>query len=449
MQKLKAKFIEGCLARDMEKPKVEKIWHDWEAFAEYAFNKSHSTCYSYVAYQTAYLKAHYPAEFMAAVLTNNLSNIEEISKLVEESKRMNIPVTGPDVNESQLKFTVNAAGEIRFGMGAVKGVGEGAVEAMIEERTENGPYSSIFDFMKRINLRTCNKRVVESLAKAGAFDGFENIHRAQYFFVDKDNTSFIEKLIKFVTSYQENKNSSQVSLFGDENGVDNLPDPEMPECEKWSNLQQLKYENEVTGFYISGHPLNEHSLAMQYFCNTKIEKLNESLRNFVNKDVTFGGVVTAVQHNVAKNGNPYGRITIEDYNAEIQITLFKEDYLSFKKYFELGLFIYVKGKVTIPTWKKEDNPDPDFKITEMMMLSNVLEKYAKSITVEVEKEDVNTALVDLLSKIVFDKAGTCTLKIKIRNSNSKALELQSNKYRVNVVDFVHEAKNYDMKVTLN
>ncbi len=449
MQKLKAKFVEGCVERGMEKQKIEKIWHDWEAFAEYAFNKSHSTCYSYVAYQTAYLKAHFPAEFMAANLTNNLSNIDEISKFVDESKRMNLHVIGPDVNESQLKFTVNSTGEIRFGMAAIKGVGEGAVEALIEERTSNGPFLSIFDFMKRINLRTCNKRVLESLAKAGAFDGFKNIHRAQFFYVDKENSSFIEKMIKFVTSYQENKNSAQISLFGDENGDDVLPDPEMPECEKWSNLQQLKYENEVTGFYISGHPLDEHRLVLDNFCNTKIEKLNESLRSFVNKEVTFGGVVTAVQHNVAKNGNPYGRITIEDYNAEMQITLFKEDYLNFKKFFEIGLFVYVKGRITIPTWKKESNPDPDFKVVEMMLLSDVLEKYAKSITIEVDKEDVNTALVDLLSKIVLDMSGSCALKIKIKNSNDKAIDLVSNKFRVNVVDFVHEAKNYDMKVTLN
>lgn len=449
MQKLKAKFVEGCIARDMEKVKVDKIWHDWEAFAEYAFNKSHSTCYSYVAYQTAYLKAHYPAEFMAANLTNNLSNIEEISKFVEEAKRMKISVLGPDINESQLKFTVNKAGEIRFGMGAIKGVGEGAVEAVINERNENGPFQSIFDFMQRISLRTCNKRVIESLAKGGAFDGFAPMHRAQFFFVDKDNTSFIEKLIRYATKFQENKNSAQVSLFGDENGVDNMPDPDLPVCEKWSNLEQLKHENEVTGFYISGHPLDEHSLALKHFCNTKIEKLNESLHNFLNKEVAFGGIVTAVQHNVGKNGNPYGRITIEDYNASIQLTLFKEDYLKFKMFFEMGLFLYIKAKISIPTWKKEENPAPDMKITEMMLLSNVLEKFARSITLEIDLDDVNSALIDLLSKLVVDKAGNCTLKVKIHHHNDKTIELMSNKYRVNVVDFIHEMKMYDLKVTLN
>lgn len=450
MQKLKAKFIDGCIAREMEKPKVEKIWHDWEAFAEYAFNKSHSTCYSYVAYQTAYLKAHYPAEFMAANLTNNLSNIEEISKFIEEAKRMKISVLGPDINESQLKFTVNKAGEIRFGMGAIKGVGEGAVEAIIDERDKNGSFLSIFDFIKRISLRTCNKRVIESLAKGGAFDGFAPMHRAQFFFADKDNTTFIEKLIRYATKFHENKNSAQVSLFGDENGQDNMPDPDLPECERWSNLQQLKYENEVTGFYISGHPLDEHSLVLNNFCNTRIEKLNESLRNFVNKEVTFGGVVTLVQHNTAKNGNPYGRITIEDYNAEIQITLFKEDYLTFKRYFELGLFVYVKAKVSIPTWKKEENPEPDFKVVEIILLSEVLNKFAKSISLEIDESDVDSAFVHLISSLVEEKSGTCSLKVKIKYNEGKTIDLVSNKYRVNVVDFVQEIKEMkNLKITLN
>jgi len=449
MQKLKAKFADGCVERGMEIEKVNKIWHDWEAFAEYAFNKSHSTCYSYVAYQTAYLKAHYPAEFMAANLTNNLSNIEEISKLIEESKRMKINVLGPDVNESQNKFTVNKAGEIRFGMGALKGVGEAAVEAIIDERNESGNYTSIFDFMKRISLRSCNKRVVESLAKGGGFDSFNNIHRAQFFFVDKDNTSFIEKLIRYGTNFQESKNSAQASLFGDENGMENLPDPDLPACEPWNNLEQLKHENEVTGFYISGHPLDNYSLVLSNFCNVNIGKLNESLRNFLNKDVSFGGIVIAVQHNVGKNGNPYGRITIEDYHGQIQLTLFKEDYLKHKHFFEIGLFVYVKANISIPKWKKEENPDPDIKIIEMMLLSNVLEKFAKTVTIEMKIEDIDTALVDLLSKLVLEKAGNCSLKIKIRNYDDKALELLSNKYRVNIVDFIQEVKNYDLKISLN
>jgi DNA polymerase-3 subunit alpha len=449
MQKLKTKFIEGCIEREMDKAKVEKIWHDWEAFAEYAFNKSHSTCYAYVAYQTAYLKAHYPAEFMAANLTNNLSNIEEISKFIEEAKRMKINVLGPDVNESQLKFTVNKSGEIRFGLGAIKGVGEAAVEAIIEERNTNGVFTSIFDYMKRANLRSCNKRVIESLAKGGAFDSFKTIHRAQFFFVDKDNTSYVEKLIRYATNYQESKNSAQVSLFGDENGDEQLPDPSFPECEAWNNLQQLKFENEVTGFYISGHPLDNYSIALNSFCNVKIEKLNESLRNFINKEISFGGVVTAVQHNVGKNGNPYGRITIEDYSAQIQLTLFKEDYLKFKHFFEIGLFVYLKVRISIPTWKKEENPEPDMKVVEMMLLSNVIEKYAKSVTVEFNINEVNSALIDLLSNMVVKQSGNCALKIKIVSSEEKALEFLSNKYRVNIVDFIQEVKNYDFKIKVN
>jgi len=450
MQKLKVQFIDGCVERKMDKGKVEKIWQDWEAFAEYAFNKSHSTCYSYIAYQTAYLKAHYPAEFMAANLTNNLSSIEDISKLVEESKKMGIKVLGPDVNESQLKFTVNKIGEIRFGLGAIKGVGEGAVEAIIQERTDNGAFVSIFDFMQRINLRSCNKRGIEALAKGGAFDSFENVHRAQFFHLDNDNVNFVEKLIKYATTYQENKNSAQVSLFDDESGENQMPDPEFPYCEKWNSLEQLKYENEVTGFFISGHPLDEYKLALTYFCSAQINNFKTNLNNYLNREFTFGGVVTAIQHNLAKNGNPYGRITIEDYTDSIQLILFKEDYLKFKHFFELNMFLFVKANVTIPHWKKDDNDkQPEIKVLDMMLLTDVVEKFCKGITVDIPFSEINKTTIDSFEKLITENGGNCSLKIRVIHEDEKPISLQSNKYRVNCVDFAKEIKQLNFNIHLN
>tara|TARA_Y100000589_G_scaffold328039_1_gene371279 strand:+ start:113289 stop:117818 length:4530 start_codon:yes stop_codon:yes gene_type:complete len=275
LEELKPKFINQAMEKGHPKDKLEKIWKDWEAFASYAFNKSHSTCYAYVAFQTAYLKAHYPAEYMASVLSNNMNDIKSVTFFMEECKRMKIPVLGPDVNESNYKFTVNQEGAIRFGLGALKGVGEGAVEAIINARNEGGKFTSIFDFTSRVDLKSCNKKTIESLALGGGFDSFTNTHRAQYFATDEKGQTFLEKAIKYGAKVQENKNSSQISLFGEATGSDEaMPTPPIPKCEEWSTIEKLKKEKEVVGIYLSGHPLDDYKPAINHFTSSiKVEKL--------------------------------------------------------------------------------------------------------------------------------------------------------------------------------
>src|ERR1051326_3546163 len=288
LDKMKGKFLEGGKANKITEDKLNKIWTDWEAFAQYAFNKSHSTCYAFVAFQTAYLKAHYPAEYMSAVLTHSLGNIDKITFFMEEARRMGIPVLGPDVNESQYKFSVNTKGEIRFGLGAVKGVGEAAVQAIVKER-ENGSYKNIFDFVKRVNLRSANKKTFESLIYSGAFDSFE-LHRGTYLTKDKDDIMFVEMLLKWGARFQESKMGAHTSLFGDSSDTQ-IPEPKVPQVEPWGNLVQLKYERDVIGFYLSGHPLDNYRLEVETFCKNKLGELRE-MEKFKGKEFFFGGMIS-------------------------------------------------------------------------------------------------------------------------------------------------------------
>ena len=298
LDKMKPKFISQAAANGHPEDKLEKIWKDWEAFAQYAFNKSHSTCYAWIAYQTAYLKANYPAEYMAAVLSNNMSDIKQVSFFMEECKRMGLQVLGPDVNESFYKFTVNENYAVRFGIGAVKGVGMSAVHTIVENR-KTGKYKSIFDLAKRVDLRAANKKAFENLALAGGFDSFTGTTRAQYFHDEGDGITFLEKAIRYGAKYQENENSAQISLFGDTSEVQ-IAEPVVPPCEDWSTMEKLAKEKEVVGIYISGHPLDDYKFEMDYFCNAKLEEL-KNLEQHVNKNLTLGGIITNVQHRTAKN----------------------------------------------------------------------------------------------------------------------------------------------------
>ena len=324
----------------MASDKLEKIWTDWEKFASYAFNKSHSTCYAWIAYQTAYLKAHYPAEYMAAVLSNNMNDIKQVTFFMEECKRMKLNVLGPDVNESYYKFSVNQNNAVRFGMGAIKGVGHGAVKTIVEERKNEGPYKSIFDLAKRIDLRAANKKAFENLANAGGFDCFSSTHRAQYFQDEGDGVTFLEKTIKYANRYQENKNSAQVSLFGESSDVQ-IDEPLIPPCELWGTMEKLAREKEVVGIYISGHPLDDFKLEMQNFCNGDISVFRD-LPGFLNKEISFGGVVTDVQHRVSKQGKGWGTFIIEDYMNSHEFRIFGEEYLKFKHFLMHNNFVFVR-----------------------------------------------------------------------------------------------------------
>lgn len=437
LDKMKGKFIEGAAKNGFEEKICEKIWRDWEAFAQYAFNKSHSTCYAFVAFQTAYLKANYPAEYMASVLTHHLADIDKITFFIEESRRMGIPVLGPDVNESGYQFSVNKKGEIRFGLGAIKGVGGAAAATLLEERKRSamgikeskGSFNSIFDLVKRVNLRSANKKTFESLAYAGAFDSF-GIHRAAYLVPDKDGISFLEKLLRWGALCQDSKANASVSLFGEAADLD-IPEPPVPAMAPWGNLEQLKFEREAIGFYLSGHPLDNYRLEMENFCKFKLSELRD-MDKHKNKEFTFGGMVTAAVSSISKNGKPYGKFTLEDYNDSFEFMLFGQDFVNFEKFIKQGYFLYIRGKVQ-DRYKQADVLE--FKISYIQLLSDVRDKLLKGITISVSVNDINETIIENLSKLLSENAkqkGNCTLNFKIIDpENNTAVDMLSKKIKIN------------------
>ena len=428
MDKMKEKFIAGCKANELDIEKANKVWKDWEAFAEYAFNKSHSTCYSLVAYQTAYLKAHYPAEYMAAVLSRNVNDLTKITQFMDESKRIGIPVLSPDINESQLNFFVNPVGAIRFGLSAVKGIGEAAVESLIEERNANGPFTDAFDLVKRINLRTVNKRCLDAMVMSGAFDSFENSHRAQYFFQEhSEDSSFIEKIIKHGNNVQGQADSAQHSLFGEEQEVQ-ITDPKLPVCEPWTKLQQLKLEREVTGIYLSGHPLDDFRLEMNNFCNVKIQRINEDLKSLKGRELSFAGIITSMAHKTTKTGKPFGSFVLEDYTDTLQLAVFSEDYLKFKHFLEEGFFLHIKAKVQ----NRYSSDLLEIKIQSISLLQSVLEKNFRGVTIQLHLEEITEKSTENIFKLAKVHSGKSFLKLNVYdNIENLNLTMSSKKYTVN------------------
>jgi DNA polymerase-3 subunit alpha len=404
LDKMKPKFVAQAAEKGHDPVILEKIWKDWEAFASYAFNKSHSTCYAWIAYQTAYLKAHYPAEYMAAVLSNNMSDIKQVSFFMEECKRMGLQVLGPDVNESYYKFTVNEEYAVRFGMGAVKGVGAGAVDTIVEKR-KDGKYKSIFDLAKRIDLRAANKKAFENLALAGGFDCFKDTHRAQYFHDDGDGITFYEKAIRYGSKFQENENSSQVSLFGESSDVQ-IAEPVVPPCEDWSTMEKLAKEKEVVGIYISGHPLDDFKYEMKYFCSSKLESLKD-LNQQLNKNLTFGGIINNVQHRVAKNGKGWASFSLEGYDESYEFKIFGEEYMKYRHYLIPNSFTYMKilvkeGWVNRDTGKKSD---PRIQFAEFKMLQDVFDTFAKKLSVLLDIKDLSPELISNLNVVFQENKG--------------------------------------------
>jgi DNA polymerase-3 subunit alpha len=404
LDKMKPKFVEQAATKGHDPKVLEKIWKDWEAFASYAFNKSHSTCYAWIAYQTAYLKAHYPAEYMAAVLSNNMNDIKQVSFFMEECKRMGLQVLGPSVNESYYKFTVNDDYAVRFGMGAIKGVGAGAVETIVENR-KNGKYKSIFDLAKRIDLRAANKKAFENLALAGGFDCFADTHRAQYFHDDGDGITFYEKAMRYGSKFQENENSSQVSLFGEASEVQ-IAEPVVPPCEDWSTMEKLAKEKEVVGIYISGHPLDDFRFEMKYFCNAKLEAL-KNMEAYVGKTLTFGGIINDVQHRVAKNGKGWGMFSLEGYDESYEFRIFGEEYLRFRHFLIQNNFTFMKltvkeGWMNQETGKKGE---PRLQFVEIKQLQDVLEAMAKKLIVLLNIKDLYPEFIHKLSHLFNENKG--------------------------------------------
>ncbi len=433
LDKMKPKFINQAAAKGLKEEKLEKIWKDWEAFASYAFNKSHSTCYAWIAYQTAYLKAHYPAEYMAAVLSNNMSDIKQVTFFMEECKRMKLNVLGPDVNESYYKFSVNKDNAIRFGMGAIKGVGYGAVKTIVDNRKEDGLYKSIFDLAKRIDLRAANKKAFENLAYAGAFDCFENTHRAQYFHKEGDDLNFLEKTMRYASKYQENQNSAQVSLFGEASEVQ-ISEPEVPPCEEWGTMEKLAREKEVVGIYISGHPLDDFKIEMNTFCNANISMLKD-LEPYVNRELSFGGVVTDVQHRISKQGKGWALFTVEDYVDSYEFRIFGEEYLKFRHFLIKNNFIYVKVLVR-EGWENRDTGkkgDPRLQYNSFQLLHDVMGTMAKRLSIRLDIKNIKPDNIKALKDLLKMHKGDHNLNIVIYDNEEEIkLNMPSRKQKVNI-----------------
>ncbi|PQJ20514.1 DNA polymerase III subunit alpha [Nonlabens tegetincola] len=432
LMKMKPKFLDAGEKNGHDREVLEKIWKDWEAFASYAFNKSHSTCYAWIAYQTAYLKANYPAEFMAATLSNNMNNIKDVTKFMDECRRMGLDVLGPDVNESNYKFTVNKEGAVRFGMGAVKGLGHGAVMTIIENR-KDGPYKSIFDLGKRIDLRAANKKSFEALALSGGFDSLGGENRSLYFHAADNGQTFLEQVIKYAQKYQENENSAQMSIFGEASEVQ-IPEPMLPVCESWGTMEKLKREKEVVGIYISGHPLDDYKKEMQFFCNSNLNAM-KVLPELVGKELTFAGVISSVSHMMSKQNKPWGMFTLEDYDESHEFRMFGEEYLKFRHFLIPNTFVHCK--VTVQQgWidKKTGKPrDPRLSFIQMQQLQDVMQHAAKNLTLEFSLNEVLESKIQTLKKVLDKHSGEQFLYINIRDHEEKiALDMTSRMQKVSV-----------------
>ena len=451
LDKMKPKFINQAAAKGMASDKLEKIWTDWEKFASYAFNKSHSTCYAWIAYQTAYLKAHYPAEYMASVLSNNMNDIKQVTFFMEECKRMKLNVLGPDVNESYYKFSVNQNNAVRFGMGAIKGVGHGAVKTIVEERKNEGPYKSIFDLAKRIDLRAANKKAFENLANAGGFDCFSSTHRAQYFQDEGDGVTFLEKTIKYANRYQENKNSAQVSLFGESSDVQ-IDEPLIPPCELWGTMEKLAREKEVVGIYISGHPLDDFKLEMQNFCNGDISVFRD-LPGFLNKEISFGGVVTDVQHRVSKQGKGWGTFVIEDYMNSHEFRIFGEEYLKFKHFLMHNNFVFVRTLIKEGWTNRETGAkgEPRLQFNSFQLLHDIMESYAKKLSIQLNIKEVSEEKIQSLKELLQMHSGNHTLKFVVYDDDDELkLEMSSRLQKVKISqELLEELKSQEVFYKLN
>ncbi len=451
LNKMEAQFMEGATAKGHPKDKLTKIWNDWKAFAQYAFNKSHSTCYAFVAYQTAYLKAHYPSEYMAAVL-NNQNSMEKITFFMEECRRMGVQVLGPDINESDMAFAVNKKGQIRFGLTGVKGVGDKAVESIIEERNERGPYKSVYDFAQRSNTRSVNRKSYENLVYGGAFDEF-GLNRAQFFAKTENGIlTGVERLIKYANDYQNTQNSSQSSLFGG-SVASYIPEPSMPEAEEWPLIEKLKYEKEVIGIYLTGHPLDNYKLEMDRFCNSTISELKnmqkarsgeggEEIMTAFNElrkrgEIRVGGLVGNVQHKTTKQGKPFGTFVLEDYNESYEFALFGDDYVKFRSMLVDGYFLHIKGNIE-EKFKQKDNWD--MRVTAISMLTEMRDKLTKSLTVSLDLNTINPQLLNDIQEVVNINnerypVKNCTLRFMIKDRDEAMLvELPSKTFKVNPSD---------------
>ncbi len=436
-------FLEGGQNNGHPKETLEKVWKDWEAFASYAFNKSHSTCYAYVAFQTAYLKAHYPAEFMASVLTHNKNDITKVTFFLKECKRMGVEVLGPDVNESASDFSVNEEGKIRFGLSALKGVGEGPVSEILAERDENGKFENIFDFSRRMASRSVNKKVMESLALGGGFDCFDEIHRAQYFAPSEKYDTFLEHLLKYGAAYHSTKISAATSLFGASEDV-MIPEPKLPTREEWGLLEKLNKEKDVTGIFISGHPLDDYRVEMENFVSCPLDEVeNKKQRSSLN----LAGMVTVANHRISKNGNGWGIFELSDYSSSLEFRLFGEDYQKFKHLLEMGKAIFMKIG-----WQKSWRDDGlELKVKEVRLLESVGKEMTESITLKLFLDALTAEMIEKLDSLCEQKRGNHRLKMELLDrTNRMKLKMIAKERKVHAdSDFIAEIERIGLEYSVN
>ena len=413
VDQMKPMFIEGGKKNGHDPKVLEKIWADWEKFASYAFNKSHATCYSWVAYQTAYLKAHYPAEYMAANMSRNLANITEITKLMDECKSMGIETLGPDVNESWNKFSVNKDGAIRFGLAAIKGMGAAAAEALISEREKNGPYKDVFDVAQRVNLSACNRKCFESMALSGGFDSF-GIKRERYFGKNEKGENFFDTMLRFGQSYQVAQNESANSLFGGFEAVE-IATPKIPESESWSDIERLNKERELVGIYLSAHPLDEFAVVLNNMCNTKCPEISDKEELAKRGEVTVGGIVTGVRESFTKkSGKPCGFIMIEDFSGSGELALFGETWGKWRGMFSLGCSVFITANVV----QKGANYY-DFNIADIQYLQTVKDKRIEKLTIDIDAQKITEVQVSDLMELVKENPGSTNLFVQLKSQEHR------------------------------
>jgi DNA polymerase-3 subunit alpha len=447
LDKMKNKYLEGCKTNGHDTAVAEKVWKDWEAFASYAFNKSHSTCYAYLAVQTAYLKAHYPSDFMASVL-NHSGNIDKITFFMEECKRMGIKVLGPDVNEGFGRFSVMPNGNIRFGMASIKGVGENTVNNIIAERNRNGKFLSVFDLAKRLDSKSVNKKSLEGLALAGGFDSFEGVHRAMFFVPDADGSTLTDRMVKYSNQLSNGNDTSQASLFGGEDEIQ-VTEPQLPRVEAWSALEQLSREKEVVGFFISGHPLDPYKLIIEHRCNANCAQLKAGLEPFRNREVIFGGIITGFENRTSKTGNAFGKLIIEDYNGSVELMLFGKDFIEYNKYMVQGLFVFVKARVQ----ERFNQPGSlEIKLSKIELLDEVKKNAFNLIRLKIRLSALDSELVNRLDALFGRYEGKSSLEFYVEDEEQhQNIRLFSKKHKIAIDnDFLLELdKLADVKYDLN
>ena len=445
---LKPKFIEGGQANGHDPKVLEKIWADWEKFASYAFNKSHATCYSWVAFQTAYLKANYPSEYMAAVLSRNLTNVDQLTIYMNECKRMGINVLGPDINESMRQFSANKDGDVRFGLAAIKGVGEAAVESIIAERTKNGRFKDIYDFIERVDYSLVNRKCLENIAYAGGFDSITGFSRCKFFGVDLRDSSgmtYIEQLMRYGQRYQSEKNNAQQSLFGGDTGTVDITPPVTPACAEWSQLEKLNKEREMIGLYLSAHPLDDYKVIIRNMCKTQLGDLDH-LDELKGKEIAVAGMVVAVQNLTTKTGKPWGKFKLEDYNGSHEFALFGKDYENFRKYLFSDYFLFIRGRVQPRPYNDQEL---EFRITSMMQLSE-LQEAIKEVHVQLAVEEITHDLIARMSGAVKEAKGNTLLRLNVFDRQAQvSLNLFSKSYKVGLTPgLVSFFEDNDIKYTV-